>query len=151
MLATEVALLDDEAVDLALDSIAERAEFVGDAAQEDSGPRFHRESDDRGGAPQVRQAISSRRWHASASSACPIIACACPSSAPGQMATTPPQDQLSHQAPRTPDPKPARSGTRCRYIKWAELMRLTFGLEVDRCPNCRGDSPRKTAVGGLAT
>jgi hypothetical protein len=34
--------------------------------------------------------------------------------------------------------KPAPSGTRCRYIKWAELLRLTFGLTVDLCPACGG-------------
>ena len=27
--------------------------------------------------------------------------------------------------------KPAPCGKRCRYIKWAELLRLTFGLTVD--------------------
>jgi len=30
-------------------------------------------------------------------------------------------------------PKPPLSGRRCRYIKWAELLRLTFGLTVDLC------------------
>lgn len=34
--------------------------------------------------------------------------------------------------------KPARSGRRCRYIQWAELLRLTFGLTVDQCPACGG-------------
>jgi len=29
--------------------------------------------------------------------------------------------------------KPPPSGKRCRYIKWAELLRLTFGLTVDQC------------------
>lgn len=29
--------------------------------------------------------------------------------------------------------KPSPSGSRCRYIKWAELLRLTFGLNVDQC------------------
>jgi hypothetical protein len=37
-----------------------------------------------------------------------------------------------------PVPEPASGGTRCRYIKWAELMRLTFGLTVDQCPACGG-------------
>ncbi len=35
-------------------------------------------------------------------------------------------------------PKPPPSGKRCRYIKWAELMRLTFGLTVEQCPACGG-------------
>jgi hypothetical protein len=34
--------------------------------------------------------------------------------------------------------KPPPSGKRCRYIKWAELLRLTFGLIVDQCPACGG-------------
>jgi hypothetical protein len=37
-----------------------------------------------------------------------------------------------------PSPKPARSGARCRYRPWAELMRLTLGLPVDTCPHCGG-------------
>ena len=28
--------------------------------------------------------------------------------------------------------------TRCRYIRWSELLRLTFGLTVDKCPACGG-------------
>ena len=34
--------------------------------------------------------------------------------------------------------KPPPTGKRCRYIKWAELLRLTFGLTVDPCPACGG-------------
>jgi len=34
--------------------------------------------------------------------------------------------------------KSARTGARCRYWPWAELMRLTLGLPVDTCPNCGG-------------
>ena len=40
--------------------------------------------------------------------------------------------------PTEPPPKPARTGPRCRYWPWAELMRLTLGLPVDRCPHCGG-------------
>ena len=36
------------------------------------------------------------------------------------------------------EPKPPRTGPRCRYWRWAELMRLTLGLPVDRCPHCGG-------------
>jgi hypothetical protein len=38
----------------------------------------------------------------------------------------------------SPWPKPARTGPRCRYWSWAELMRLTLGLPVDTCPHCGG-------------
>ena len=31
-----------------------------------------------------------------------------------------------------------RTGTRCGYIKWAQIMRLTFGLTVDLCLACGG-------------
>jgi hypothetical protein len=34
--------------------------------------------------------------------------------------------------------EPPASGKRCRYIKWADLLRLTFGLTVDQCPACGG-------------
>src|SRR5664279_4168954 len=34
--------------------------------------------------------------------------------------------------------KPPPTVKRCRYIKWAELLRLTFGLTVDQCPACGG-------------
>ncbi len=48
-----------------------------------------------------------------------------PPSAPAQPAFTKPS-------------KPPPSGTRCRYIRWAQLLRLTFGLTVDECPACGG-------------
>ena len=39
----------------------------------------------------------------------------------------------------SPDARnPSRAGKRCRYIQWAQLMRLTFGLTVDQCPACGG-------------
>jgi hypothetical protein len=46
----------------------------------------------------------------------------------------------SAQAPPafTKPTKPPPSGNRCRYIKWADLLRLTFGLTVDTCPQCAG-------------
>jgi len=37
-----------------------------------------------------------------------------------------------------PPPKPPRTGPRCHYWPWAELMRLTLGLPVDTCPHCGG-------------
>jgi hypothetical protein len=39
--------------------------------------------------------------------------------------------------PQSP-PKPARTGARCRYWPWAELMRLTLSLPVDTCAHCGG-------------
>ena len=41
---------------------------------------------------------------------------------------------------------PIRTGTRCGHIKWAELMRLTFGLEVVRCPDCGGHMKLRALV-----
>jgi hypothetical protein len=35
-------------------------------------------------------------------------------------------------------PLPTPSGERCRYIKWADLLRLTFGPIVNQCPTCGG-------------
>ena len=49
-----------------------------------------------------------------------------------------PHAQLPAQPAFTNPCKPPPSGSRCRYIKWAELLRLTFGLTVDRCPVCGG-------------
>ena len=42
------------------------------------------------------------------------------------------------EANAKPPPKPARTGHRCRYIPWMELMRLTLGLPVDTCAHCGG-------------
>jgi hypothetical protein len=53
-----------------------------------------------------------------------------------QPATT--ETRPAPQAHSTPPAKPARTGARCRYWPWAELMRLTLGLPVDTCPNCGG-------------
>jgi len=67
-----------------------------------------------------------------------------PPADPTAKADTPPPALPAFTKPAKPPP----SGTRCRYIKWAELLRLTFGLNVDQCPACRGDSPRKPVPGG---
>ena len=37
---------------------------------------------------------------------------------------------------------------RCRHIPWHVLMRRGLGLDVETCPRCRGDSPRKSVLGG---
>jgi hypothetical protein len=44
-----------------------------------------------------------------------------------------------------PSKKPP-SGTRCRYIRWSEFLRLTFGLTVDKCPACGGDMKLRALV-----
>jgi hypothetical protein len=51
-----------------------------------------------------------------------------PESAPTQTSPAP-------QAHTMPPAKPARTGARCRYWPWAELMRLILGLPVDTCPH----------------
>jgi hypothetical protein len=50
----------------------------------------------------------------------------------------PTQTPAAPQAHTKPPPKPGRTGARCRYRPWAELMRLTLGLPVDTCPHCGG-------------
>jgi hypothetical protein len=59
----------------------------------------------------------------------------------------PPVEPASAATPETlaappahtkPPPKPPRTGPRCHYWSWAELMRLTLGLPVDTCPHCGG-------------
>jgi hypothetical protein len=58
---------------------------------------------------------------------------------PSAPATPPPPPTASTSAPSaSTKPQPPPSGRRCCYIKWAELLRLTFGLTVDQCPACGG-------------
>jgi hypothetical protein len=52
--------------------------------------------------------------------------------------TATPDTPAPPSAHTKPPPKPARTGPRCRYWPWAELMRLTLGLPVDTCPHCGG-------------
>jgi hypothetical protein len=54
----------------------------------------------------------------------PLVIPPLPEPAPAE---TPP----APQAHTKPPAKPARTGARCRYWPWAELMRLTLGLPVD--------------------
>ena len=50
-----------------------------------------------------------------------------------------PHRRLPPRRQRTPSPpKPPRTGARCHYWPWAELMRLTLGVPVDTCPHCGG-------------
>jgi hypothetical protein len=53
---------------------------------------------------------------------------------PTDATTAPPPSPPTSVPPK----KPVSSGLRCRYIKWSELLRLTFGLTVDRCAVCGG-------------
>jgi hypothetical protein len=55
---------------------------------------------------------------------------------------TPPEEA----APSPVAPNPSRSGSRCRYIRWAQLMRLTFGLDVEHCPACGGKMKLRALV-----
>ena len=57
---------------------------------------------------------------------------------PGQAPVPSPPDRALAPPAFTKPAKPPRSGLRCRYIRFAELMRLTFGLQVDQCPACGG-------------
>ena len=51
----------------------------------------------------------------------------------------PPQTASASAPPAFTKPKkPPPSGKRCRYIKWADLLRLTVGLILDQCPACAG-------------
>ena len=63
-----------------------------------------------------------------------------PAPADPSASAAPAPSPLTNEAPpafaRPKQPPP--SGRRCRYIKWAELLRLTFGLTVDQCPACGG-------------
>jgi hypothetical protein len=59
-----------------------------------------------------------------------------PQAEPAPAAT--PQTPAAPSAHTKPPPKPPRTGPRCRYWPWAELMRLTLGLPVDTCPHCGG-------------
>ena len=43
-------------------------------------------------------------------------------------------------------PTPQKTGKRCRYIRWAQLLRLTFGLTVDECPACGGQMELRALV-----
>jgi len=54
---------------------------------------------------------------------------------PPEENVAPTEEKTASQNPQPASPPvraPASGGTRCRYIKWAELMRLTFGLTVDQ-------------------
>jgi len=44
-----------------------------------------------------------------------------------------PEDQLEPNPAPLPHP-----GHRCRYRRWAELLRRTFGVDVEVCPDCGG-------------
>ncbi|MEO8899988.1 MAG: hypothetical protein ABI488_00365, partial [Polyangiaceae bacterium] len=37
-----------------------------------------------------------------------------------------------------PEPAPPSSSAGERYRPWAELLKQTFGLDVEKCPSCGG-------------
>jgi hypothetical protein len=70
----------------------------------------------------------------------PLIIPPAPADPSASAAPAPPPPPQSAPAPPafTKAAKPPPSGSRCRYIGWSELLRLTFGLTVDQCPACGG-------------
>jgi hypothetical protein len=68
----------------------------------------------------------------------PLIIPPAPADPSASAAPAPPPTSTPAQPAFTKPSKPPPSGTRCRYIRWAELLRLTFGLTLDKCPACGG-------------
>jgi hypothetical protein len=68
----------------------------------------------------------------------PLIIPPAPAESSASAAPAPPSPSTPGPPAFTKPSKPPPSGTRCRYIRWAELLRLTFGLTVDECPACGG-------------
>jgi hypothetical protein len=68
----------------------------------------------------------------------PLIIPPAPAESSASAASTPPSPSAHGPPAFTKPTKPVPSGTRCRYIRWAELLRLTFGLTLDKCPACGG-------------
>jgi len=64
----------------------------------------------------------------------PLVIPAAP--ADGAAAPAPAADSAAPASSKPP--KPQKTGRRCRYIKWAELLRLTFGVNVEKCSQCGG-------------
>jgi len=72
----------------------------------------------------------------------PLIIPPEPSPSAGEATSPPPTTEPAHSKPGKPRP----TGSRCRYIRWATLLRLTFGLTVDKCPACGGDMKLRALV-----
>jgi len=68
----------------------------------------------------------------------PLIIPAAPADSSASAAPASPPTSTPAQPAFTKPQRPSPSGRRCRYIRWAELMRVTFGLTVDQCPACGG-------------
>ena len=68
----------------------------------------------------------------------PLIIPPAPADSSATPAPAPPPTSTPAQPAFTKATKPTPSGRRCHYIRWAELLRLTFGLTVDKCPACGG-------------
>jgi len=58
--------------------------------------------------------------------------------APADGAAAPAPAADSAAAASSKPQKPQKTGKRCRYIKWAQLLRLTFGVNVEECSHCGG-------------
>jgi hypothetical protein len=67
-----------------------------------------------------------------------------PAPPPAGATTAPPNAPVPQPFTKPTNPPP--SGTRCRYIRWSELLRLTFGLTVDRCVACGGQMKLRALV-----
>jgi hypothetical protein len=68
----------------------------------------------------------------------PLIIPPAPADPSASAAPAPPPQSTPAPPAFTKPSKPPPSGSRCRYIRWSELLRLTFGLTVDKCPACGG-------------
>jgi hypothetical protein len=68
----------------------------------------------------------------------PLVIPAAPADASAAPEPVPAATSAPAPAGFSKPPKPQKTGRRCRYIKWAELLQLTFGLNVAECPACRG-------------
>ncbi len=58
--------------------------------------------------------------------------------APTDVAAAPAPAAATAAAAASKPAKPEKTGKRCRYIKWAQLLRLTFGVKVEECSACGG-------------
>jgi hypothetical protein len=68
----------------------------------------------------------------------PLVIPAAPADASAAPELVPAATSAPAPAGFSKPPKPQKTGRRCGYIKWAELLQLTFGLNVAECPACGG-------------
>jgi hypothetical protein len=67
---------------------------------------------------------------------------------PLEAVASPPAGEACHSLPVDQDTKAPPASHRCRRIPWHVLMRRGLGIDVETCPRCRGDSPRRSVAGG---